>query len=265
MNTTVFVGCSFTKGSGLIGEQASPDLWVNQLHQSVSQLQSTELINLGAGGNNNETIFQDSVEAIITCPTYLFVGWTLFPRITINPGIEMYETKQCWGSWETSNEIRLNKNLIYTKKYLTDVKDKLFDLLNDHYEIIKILKYSTLITNLCLLSNTKVFFINGLIPWDTDYFIKQEETLPSNTTQYTQQLLNADSRDDAEFWMLYNKIHNEYNIAGYPGNNWLNLYQAYNKSFMLDFGTDNLHPGPNSNRAFAEFLTKKLTHYLERI
>jgi hypothetical protein len=258
MNSTIFVGCSFTKGEGLVDEKTSPDLWVNQLHQSVGLLKETTLINLAEGGNSNETIFHDAVRSSASSPKYLFVVWTIFPRFWINPGVELYNTTQLWGPATNLSDISLHQ-INYSKKYLTDIKNRFFDLIHDHYEIVKILAYSQTVVKLSKLSNTKVFFINGLLPWDTDYFNKQDQTVPSNTTQYTQSLLDADTRNDQEYWALYDKVHNAYTAAGLPDNHWLNLYHGYKKHFMLDFGTDNQHPGPLSNQAFADFLIKKLS------
>ena len=256
--TSVFVGCSFTKGEGLVGEKDSPDLWVNQLHQSVKALNSTTLINLGISGNSNETIFQNAVEAIATGPAYLFVSWTSFPRLLINPGVEINKTEQLWSPASELNDIQLHNNIIYTKKYLTDVKNRFFNLLHDHHSIVKILEYSTAIKKLCLITGTKVFFINAILPWDLDYFVKQSAVVPSDTTKYTQQLLDVEARDDENFLELYNIIHSEYSVAGCPGPEWVNLYQGFKKNFMLDLGTDEMHPGPISNKAFSDFLIKKI-------
>lgn len=258
MNTTIFVGCSFTKGEGLPGEKINPNLWVNQLHQSIGPLKETTLINLAEGGNSNEIIFHDAVRSLADSPKNLFVVWTIFPRLWINPSVELYDTTQFWGSATKLSDISLHQ-VTYSKKYLTDIKNRFFDLLHDHYEIVKVLEYSQTIIKLSKLSNTKVYFINGLLPWDTDYFSKQDQTIPSTTTQYTQSLLDADTRDDQEYWALYDLVHNAYNTAGLPNNDWLNLYHGYKKHFMLDFGTDNLHPGPLSNQAFSKFLIEKIT------
>jgi hypothetical protein len=258
MNTTVFVGCSFTKGEGLVGEKTSPDLWVNRLYQSVGPLKETTLINLAEGGNSNETIFHDAVRSLASSPKYLFVVWTIFPRFWINPSIELYNTPQHWGPATELFDINLHR-VTYSKKYLTDIKNRFFDLIHDHYEIVKILEYSQTIIKLSKLSNTKVFFINGLLPWDNNYFNKQEQTVPSNTTQYTQSLLDADTRDDQEYWALYNAVHNAYVGAGLPNDQWLNLYHGYKKHFMLDVGIDDTHPGPLSNQTFSKFLLEKIT------
>lgn len=257
MNTTVFVGCSFTKGEGLPGEKTDPDLWVNRLHQAVPELNSTTLLNLAEGGNNNETIFQDAVDSLASCPEYLFVVWTIFPRIRINPGVELYNTAQNWSPATKLVDIQLHQ-LDYSKKYLSDIKNRFFDLLHDHYEIIKVLRYAQTITRLGKLANTKIFFINGLLPWDNNYFVKLPHTQPSDTTQYTQSILDAETRADIEYWGLYDKIHNEYSVIGLPDNHWVNLYHGYRQNFMLDRGTDNLHPGIISNRAFSDYLIKKL-------
>jgi len=258
MNTTVFVGCSFTKGEGLFKEKSDPDLWVNLLHQSTPELKLTTLINLAEGGNNNETIFQDAVNSLTNSPKYLFVVWTIFPRLRINPGVELYNTSQNWSPATELVDINLH-TMKYSKKYLANIKNRFFDLLHDHYEIIKVLRYSQTIINLSRLTNTKTFFINGLLPWDNNYFVKLPHTQPSDTTQYTQSILNANTRDDVEYWGLYDKIHNEYATFNLSNADWINLYQGYKQNFMLDTGLDHQHPGPLSNQAFSKFLIEKIT------
>lgn len=253
----MFVGCSFTKGEGLPGEKTDPDLWVNRLHQSIPELGSTSLINLAEGGNNNETIFQDAVNSLASSPKYLFVVWTIFPRLQINPGVELYNTSQNWSPATELVNIELHTKK-YSKKYLADIKNRFFDLLHDHYEIVKVLRYSQTITNLSKVTNTKIFFINGLLPWDNNYFVKLPQTQITDTTLYTQLILNGDTRDDIEYWGLYDKIHNEYTVAGLPGASWINLYQGYQQNFVIDVGTDGRHPGPISNWEFSEFLIKKI-------
>ena len=258
MNTTVFVGASVTVGAGLPKEKNDPDSWVNRLHGFIPELNSTALINLANGGTSNEAIFHDAVDSLASSPKYLFVAWTSFPRLRINPSVELYETGQIWTAGSTLTDINF-LNLNYSKKYLTDIKNRFLDLLHDHYEIIKVLKYSQTITKLSKLTNTKLFFINATLPWDDNYFIKLPHTQLTDTTRYTQSILEADSRDDAEYWGIYDKIHSDYAAVGLPDARWINLYQSYQPNFVIDLGTDNQHPGPLSNLAFSEFLIKKIT------
>ena len=61
---------------------------------------------------------------------------------------------------------------------------------------------------------------------------------------------------------LYNKIHNDYKNSGSIQQKlWLNLYQSF-VSMMIDYGNDNLHPGPLSHQHYGKFLAstfKKLS------
>lgn len=261
-NLTAFCGCSFTEGIGLDGTKSNPSLWVNLVHKSA--FPNSELLNLGAKGSNNEDVFLSSLTAISDsrCQT-LFVQWTGLLRFHVNPSVELYPTSIFWGgAGENINDVCVNPNLVFKKNYIEKVKNQFFDLMHPHYDIVKILKYTAIIDSLCKIQKIKVFFINGLLPVDYNFFnpVTTSVRTPSDTTKFTQQILNADTRSDDEYFMLYDKIHKDYTETNGINCNWLNLDRGYKESFYLDKGNDDLHPGIKSNQAFADFLIEKLTN-----
>lgn len=261
--SVIFTGCSYTAGTGLPLKNQDPDLWINRLHNQISWLKDLDLLNCGQGGATNQDIFHLSVQAVTKnqC-SHLFVSWTDLLRYYISPGVELWSTKQFWGANSQMFDIGVNPGIVYSASYLENIKNRFFDLHHIHHEIVKVLHYTFTLQKLCDRLGTQVYFINALLPWDDRYFdhVTDMSRQPSNTTLLTQQCLNSDSRNDTEFFDLYDKIHQDYqNTQGLPPHSkWLNLYQSYREYFYLDQALDNLHPGPVSNQAFADFLQKNL-------
>lgn len=259
--TVVFTGCSLVAGEGLDQEKSSDDLWVNIVYNSIPEFSDTDLINLGHAGIGNDRIFQDTLTALTDLPcSHIVVSWTELGRIQINPGLETFFTGQFWCQNNKLRDININPGITYSAKYLTNIRDRLLDLKHPHYDILQVLKYSKIIVKLCRELNVKVFFVNNLLSWDQNYFeyVHNATRTPNDTTVYTQKLLNIDSRDDFEYFNIYDKIHQEYQELRYSYENWLNIYQSFRTNFLLDRGNDGVHPGINSNRAFGDFISTKI-------
>jgi hypothetical protein len=258
MSYTLFSGCSLTAGSGLELGKQDPALWVNQLHQRL--FSHTNLINVSLGGRSNAGIFQDTVSALLTYSVeYAIVQWTGFPRYEIEVGFELYTTSQCFNAGPVTGHGHKLNNISYSTQYLNDIKDRFIALSHDQYEIVQILKYSNSIQQLARLTNTKLAFVNGMCPWDQEFFVKLEKpTLPDQLTNYTQKLLNAVNRDDNEILKLYDKMHQQYQAVGNVNQTaWLNLYESM-RQLQFDVNSDGRHPGPKSNSLYAKQFAQAL-------
>lgn len=262
LDSAVFCGCSYTKGCGLDLEQIDPTLWVNILHQSIPELSSKQLINAGVDGATNEDIFLSALDTIINkkC-SYLFVAFTQPKRVWVNPSVETYSTRiYVENGGRVQDDCKIHPNIILSSKYVQNIGDRFFDLNHRHYDILKVFRYASLINQTATKFGVRVFFINSLLRIDKNYFIPEVSTsrLPSDTTPMTQQLLSADTRDDNEYFELYDKIHSDYADSGALALEWLNLDQGFRTDFFLDRGNDSVHPGPKSHKAFGNFLTEKI-------
>jgi hypothetical protein len=267
MTYSAFVGCSYTQGTGLAEESLDQDLWINIVYSSLLK-KDTKLLNLGISGSNNADIFYNAINAVLTHQCrYLFVQWTELHRLKINPGIETYPTSLFFSPNITPGiDITINPDITYDKKYINNIKNRFFDLQHDHYAIVKVLEYSKVIKKLCDRLKIPVFFVNGILPWDKNYFetVCHTTRLPSDTTAYTQKQLNASTRDDQEYFLLYDKIHHDYQELDFTKDRWLNLYLGFRKCFYLDQALDDLHPGIISNRQFAEHIIENLQGMLTK-
>jgi hypothetical protein len=259
---TAFVGCSYTQGKGLSGTVSNENLWVNLLHNSYKPLMHTTLLNLGVSGSTNAEIFHQAINCVSNYDCrYLFVAWTSLYRYKFSLGAETYDVQQYWSAGHPLNDVNLHPGITLTKKYLTEIKDKFFSLHHDHCEILKVLNYTATINELCKKLGVNVYFVNNILPWDKDYFelVVSVNRKPADTTKYTQYLLNSDTRDDQEYFEIYDKIHNEYQqTQGLRECNWLNLYSGFKENFVIDFGIDKQHPGEQSHRQFAWHLLDSL-------
>ena len=270
MKKTVFTGCSFTAGSGwsnLVPEKSSrvevkgsPYLWVNLCHQNINVLKSLDLINLGQSGASNTEIFERAVEFISTHTdkiSYLFCQWTAMPRYNFDVGFELWITREHLQleRGETSrgkHSVNLNRGDSWSREYLDDLLDRLLALHHLHGEIVKVVRYTHILTNLCQNFGIRPIFINGICPWDNKYFdVLPPETLPKGYTKFTKkEILNIDTRDDSNIFKLYYQAHQEYaDAGGIDQRNWVNLYNSFQKQ-KIDTNYDNTHPGKLSNQLY---------------
>lgn len=256
MKYTLFAGCSYTAGSGFTLEKQDPNLWVNLLHLKI--FPHTTQLNVSVGGRSNAGIFQDTVKHLVSYPVETAViQWTSMPRYELDLGLELYETRQMFTPNGVCFDHNLN-NMHYSKKYLSSIRDRFTSLAHDFFEIVNLINYVNSIVKLAKLTNTRVFFINGLCPWDSGFFDKKTDVLPNYYTEYTQKLLNTNNRDDDEIYKLYNKMHNAFDAAGGINQKyWLNLYSSMLNS-RTDRNLDGTHPGIQSNHQYVELFLNSI-------
>jgi hypothetical protein len=246
MRHVLFSGCSFTFGSGWELESKDPNLWVNLLYQNTELLQH-HLLNSAKGGRSNAGIFSDTVYNLThkDCE-YAFVAWTSSPRYEMELGLETYETRHVITANSTGRYYNLN-DFNYTPDYLNNIRDRLISLSHPHYEILTLVYYINSLVALAKLTNTKIFFINGICPWDQNYFNRLHNVLPAEYTPFTQKIMNVNNRCDDECKQIYNKLHNQYEeFGGIHEDKWVNLYSSFHSN-QIDVNYDNQHPGRQSN------------------
>lgn len=250
MSYTLFTGCSYTAGSGFDTEKDDPQLWVNQIHNRY--FAHTKLLNVGSGGRSNAGIFQDTMWYMLHRPVrYAFVEWTSMPRYNLELGFELYETYQTFLPNGTCLDHKLN-DIEYSSSYLNSIRDRFTALAHDCYEIVNLLHYVNVIAKCASLTQTEIFFVNGLCPWDHNFFEKKTQVLPNQYTAYTQKILNTQNRDDDEIFALYEKMHQRFELTGgIQSNLWLNLYDSMWDT-RIDANNDGCHPGYESNKQYTQ-------------
>ena len=262
MSKVVFSGCSFTAGTGWNKDNINadckdyPDLWANLCCSKLDQLKNLELVNIGQGGASNTEIFKNTVRAIANYGSdisVLFCQWTIVPRYNFNVGFELWSTSESLaGLRKRLHDINLNRGDHWDRDYVTDLLDRLLVLHHLHGEIINVVEYANILQKIAKKYNIKLYFINGLCPWDQDYFVRlSEETMPIQFTKFTKkEILNIESRDNDDILKLYKIMHDDYDQAGGIDTScWVNLYSPMNKN-KIDVNYDNHHPGIKSNQLY---------------
>lgn len=262
MKKVVFSGCSFTFGTGWPLEKGDPHLWVNLCHKNIKGLGDLELINVGKNAISNTEIFERTVK-IITEHTndieLLFCQWTSGPRYSFNAGFELWNTHEDFFNSKRTNDINLNRGDHWPREYVNDLIDRIKVLHHLHWEVVKIVNYSSIIKKLGKLFGINIFFINGLCPWDKDYFLELHDVRPEEYTPFTKkEILNIDTRDDKDIYALYSLAHKHYKEAGgIDALDWINLYNSLLEQ-RIDVNPNGYHPGTQSNIIYYQMIDKKL-------
>jgi hypothetical protein len=256
MSKVVFTGCSFTNGNGWITDAEKskrfnlckfhPDLWVNLCHTQIDQLKNLELVNRGQGGATNTEIFKNSVRAIAehnTSISVMFCQWTSMPRYTFRSGFELWNTTQSLS--------RRARGKVPEQAYIDNILDRFLALHHVQDEIAKFLDYVNTLQKLADQMGITMYHINGLCPWDNNFFVRLNHAMPADYTPFTKkEILDIDNRDDTDIFKLYQIMHDEYDRAG--GINparWINLYNSF-KNNIIDVNYDRHHPGTQSNQLY---------------
>ena len=252
-NKTMLVcGCSFANGHGLTGGKDDSQLWVNQV---ATKLDYT-VTNIAESGRNNDWIFiETALELTKHKYSVVLVAWSMLPRINIDLDLELYTT----ASRLTGADLIETNQRTFSKKWQKQVGDKLLEAYSYHWDLLKLIKYVNILNSI----HKNIYFVNTYGPWTDNFFTKQDIQLPSDLDQFTQDLLNVDTRDDTEIFQLYNMIHNQYNDAGSIKKHlWLNLYDSFFKNKLDNASSTDRHPGYLSQDAYTKMLYTKLEEKL---
>jgi hypothetical protein len=269
MSKVVFSGCSFTAGTGWnttdikADDKDHPELWVNLACNQIPILKNLDVVNVGQSGASNTEIFKNTVKVIAELGSDIdmfFCQWTSMPRYSFDVGLETWATPEGLSRTARSKfDINLSDGTTYSRKYLDDLLDRLLVLHHLHGEILKVVEYSNILQKLSKKFNITLYFINGLCPWDNNYFVKLQNAMPEDFTPFTKkEILAIESKNDADIFKLYTLIHNKYNQAGgIDPAQWINLYSSMSAN-KIDVNYDKNHPGTQSNQLYFEQIKKFL-------
>jgi hypothetical protein len=253
-------GCSFSAGVGLSKSlvnsdtqyaecKDSPHLWINLMFDKVD--------NIARGGNSNLRIFQMATTALLEKKyDVALIQWTSFIRHEWSAGFETWDTTVRSNPGGASKTVTLH-NQTLRDSFIQDKVDNFFVLEHAHYRIVQLLEYMNILCRIAKITKTEIFFINGLCWWDNNFFDKINYKLPSETTKYTQELLDLPNHSDEEYAKLYAQMHSDYEVAGgIHKSHWLNLYDNM-QSNIIDRAFDGTHAGIETNKLYAEkYLTE---------
>jgi hypothetical protein len=240
-----FVGCSFTVGVGLDHEKDDPTNYTN----IIAKRYNAEVNNLAYAGNSNYNIFMSTLNEILYNKSdKIFVQWSTLNRLWLYPG----PNTELALSHTIKNDYRY-RDLFYSKKELQKFIDT-YQLLNhDYHNILTLINYCNILTKISK-NKTQLIFINGLLPWTKE--ILSLDTMidfSKNLSTYTKEILEFDSREDHELIDFFTKLNHA--VTGLSHSSWVNVFDSMINS-SIDIGNDNVHPGPESHRLYADMIIK---------
>ncbi len=250
-----FTGCSYTAGHGWQEDRSlacpdHPSLWCNIVADTLGY----QTINYGQGGGSNRDIFRNTVDVLTNYQVdTVIVQWTSMPRYSFELGIEQWPTVETLQNRDRTNDVGVS-GLVLPRQQINQIIDNFLALHHLHYEICDLIVMLRCLIKLADRLRTKIFYVNGLCPWDNHYFEyeNQETRQPKDLTKFTKTaILNTETRTDRDIFLLYDRIHDNYTRLGtIQSHNWINLYTSF-RSLQKDTNLDHQHPGTQSNIEYA--------------
>ena len=246
-----FIGCSFTVGTGLESEKYNVDNYSN----IVAKKYRAKINNLAVGGNSNFEIFLSAVKEILfNTPDKIFIQWTSLNRLPVYP-MPMHRiplTSMVKFSKETQNIIPISESDL--QKFV----DTYRRLNHEYNEILRLIEFCNIITKLSE-NKTQAIFINGIIPWTEEIANKDTPTnFYKKLSDYSKEILEFDSNSDAVLIKIFNDLNNA--VLDLDKSLWVNMFDSFLTN-LIDYGNDNLHPGPKSHQQYADMIINYLEDY----
>ena len=243
-----FNGCSFTVGEGFPNNLKNQYIY-DRLISKKFDFNST---NLAISGSSNYTIFMRSAEAIQSKKyDIVFTQWSALNRIWLSPGPEVYY----FVNDEKYPDFRY-RDLYISPKEKISLNNKLLLLNHDYQNIMDLIDYCKILNQLSEINSTKLFFINGLVPWQDDLNNTLDASnLLQSLSNYTKQILDFDNRDDDEIIKYFIKLQKKFNELDQA--TWINLFSSF-LSNTVDIGPEGHHPGIKSHQWMADQISNFL-------
>jgi hypothetical protein len=182
----------------------------------------------------------------------LIIQWSGLKRIKFCPSPNVDDNLKIINYKVNEHLIKVlnscHDTIFHNEKEIQWFLDKLLLLNHDGQNIVDLVKYTNILESLSKKLNCKILFVNGLIGWSKDLVNYQIKNFQTDLTDYTKSLIEIESRDDNEIIMLLEKLQSHVKTVNF--NLWLNPFDSFYK-MTVDFGNDNMHPGPKSHALFA--------------
>ena len=181
----------------------------------------------------------------------LFVQWSALNRLWLSPGPDSYFF---------TNDSKF-PDFRYRDLYISpgDLKTfkNIIQLMNHDYQnIFDLIDYCNFLNLIGKQTNTKIIYINGLVPWQNDLV----NTLTSNLTEclsnYSKEILDFNHRDDGEIVEYFTRMQTKFQEIDLL--QWVNLFESF-QSNIIDKGPEGHHPGILSHQLMAD----KIINYIK--
>jgi hypothetical protein len=244
-----FNGCSFTWGEGFPVNLRDSYVY----DRLVSKHFDFDRTNIAIKGSSNYTIFVRTAEIIMSEQHDInFVQWSALNRLWLSPGPDGY----FFVNDEKFPDYRY-RDLYISKSEKVNLKNLLLLLNHDYQNIVDLISYCKILNRLAQQTNTKIFYINGLIPWTDDLTRPLTNNLDRSLSDYTKNvLLDFDNRDDKEIVKYFNDLQTKFNKLDQT--NWINLFDSFLNN-VVDKGPEGHHPGIKTHQWMADQIITYLT------
>jgi hypothetical protein len=168
------------------------------------------------------------------------VQWTALNRITVSPSPVNEKVILSW------NDKFLAESLPGIQRHELENFTKVLTLLNQDWK-----HFFDLVDMIEVLQqDTRTYFINGVLPWNQEFF-NLEWNLPFQQKNiFLESLLQTDQFDDEQLEILLQKVIQARNRI--DASRWINLTQSWDSSKIDTISSKDPHPGPHTQRLFAE-------------
>lgn len=243
-----FIGCSITRGEGLSDEESDKNNYAN----IVGNHFNATVTNLSKSGNSNYNIFIEGLNQLLyNRPDVLFLQWSGLQRHWIYPNLDIEFPMVPGGPISDINYLKT----VFSEKFLKKFTEQFALLNHEYHNILALLNYCKILETIAG-NQTRLVFINGLLPWTNE--IQNKESLNNvylNFSEYTKELLSVDMLPDEDITVFFNKIYDA--LTQIDKNKWPNMFNSL-VDLLVDLGNDNSHPGPKSHGLYADMIINYL-------
>jgi hypothetical protein len=201
--------------------------------------------NIAISGSSNHTIFMRSAAAIQSQQYDLvFTQWSALNRVWLYPGPDCY----FFLNDQKYPDFRY-RDIYLSEKDKKRFRDTLLILNHDYQNIIDLIDYCKILAQLGSANNTKIVFVNGLVPWTDDLVHTLTDDLAMSLSEYSKSMLEFDNRHDKEIIAFFKKLQKKF--IELDQNKWVNLFDSFFKN-TIDTGPEGHHPGIKSHQWMAD-------------
>lgn len=249
MTSVCWNGCSFTVGDGFPKDQRDQYIY----DRLVSKHFDFESTNVAVSGSSNLEIFKRSAQVLLDNKYDILVTqWSALNRLWLYPGPD------CFFFLNDDRFPDFSYRDIYidpkTKNMLRDI---LLLLNHDYHNILALIEYCRILECMSTNTDTKIIFINGLVPWTKDLNCNFSSIdIGNQLSSYTKYILDFDHRDDQEIIGMFQNLQD--NFKKLNQSQWVNIFDSM-QSVHCDIGPEGHHPGVLSHKAMADQISLYLT------
>ena len=226
----LITGCSFSSGWGV--SASWPDLLGDNLAVNINCVAESS--------SSNQDIFIKTCKNLHnTSYDLILVQWSALNRITVSPS-------------SINSKIVVSHNNQFLKESLPNLNSsnidtfvRVFTLLNQdwkhYFDLIDMIEY--------LQNDSRIYFINALLPWDNDFFDIGWDIPLIKPNQFLSNLLQVDEFDDVQLKILLESVIQSRDKINKL--KWINLTQNWNELKVDVVSHSDPQPGNKSQMVFA--------------